>query len=195
MAATTQSLKVRSLGDRFAELSVVIVTVVALALGWWLKSSVENRALPFSDAGITAQTPSGWLVEKASGDEVLHVTDRTTSGFGTTYIIQQMTVPADATMGQVVSMVTLESGNSLTAFRVLKQQDVTIQNQKAVEIDYVYVESAANVTHAVYPAVVHGLDYVFVANGKAVIVTYRADQSAFDADLGRFLRFLVSVKF
>jgi hypothetical protein len=45
------------------------------------------------------------------------------------------------------------------------------------------------------PAVVHGLDYVFVNAGKAVIVSYRADQSAFTTDLGRFYRFLVSVKY
>ncbi len=195
MAATTQSLKVRSLGDRFAELSVIIVTVVALALGWWLKTGVENRSTAFSADGISAQAPAGWMTSKANGDEVLHVTDRTTSGFGTTYIIQQKAIPADAQMGQVVSLLTLERGNSLTAFRVLKQQEVTIQGQTATEIEYVYVESAANVTHAVIPAVVHGLDYVFVKNGKAVVVTYRADQSAYSADLGRFLRFLVSVKF
>lgn len=195
MAATTQKIKFVSLGDRFAELSVVILTVVALALGWWLKTSVENRSLAFNSAGMSAQTPAGWLITKASGDEVLHVTDRTTSAFGTTYIVQEKTVPADADLGQVVSLLTLERGNNLTAFRVLKQQEVTVAGQKATEIEYVYVESAANVTHAVLPAVVHGLDYVFVKNGQAVIVTYRADQSAFDTDLGRFLRFLVSVKF
>ncbi len=195
MAATTQKLTVRSLGDRFAELSVVVVTVIALALGWWLKTGVENRSAAFSGDGITAQTPAGWMTSKANGDEVLHVTDRTTSGFGTTYIIQQKAIPADAEMGQVVSLLTLERGNSLTAFRVLNQQEVTIQGQTATEIEYVYVESAANVTHAVIPAVVHGVDYVFVKGGKAVIVTYRADQSAYSTDLGRFLRFLVSVKF
>src|SRR5512146_2778347 len=158
MAATTQQFNVRSLGDRFAELSVLILTIIALALGWWLKTSGENRGLAFNDQGITAQTPAGWLISKASGDEILHVTDRTTSGFGTTYVIQQKTVPADATAGTVVSLLTLERGNYLTAFRVLNQQEVSIQGQKATEIEYVYVESVANVTHAVMPAVVHALD-------------------------------------
>lgn len=195
MAATTQKITLNSLGDRFAELSVVILTVIALALGWWLKTGVEGRGVAFSNQGITAQTPAGWMVSKSAGDEVLHVTDRTASGFGTTYLIQQKAVAADSTPGQVVSLVTLDRSNSLTAFRVLKQQDVTVLGQKATEVEYVYVESAANVTHAVIPAVVHGLDYIFVKNGKVVVITYRADQSAFETDLGRFLRFLVSVKF
>jgi hypothetical protein len=126
---------------------------------------------------------------------VLHITDRTASGFGTTYLIQVEAAPADAQSGQIVSLVTLERGNTLTGYRVLNQQEVLVQGRKAIEIDYVYVESAANLNHAVIPAVVRGLDYVFVNNGQAVIVSYRADQSVYDTDLGRFYRFLVSVKY
>ncbi len=195
MTASSNTLRAGSLGDRFAELSVVILTVIALALGWWLKTGVENRSLAFSNAGISAQTPAGWLISKATGEEVLHVTDRSARGFGTTYTIEQKAVPVDAQLSAVAGLVTLERGNSLTAYRVLKQQEVSVAGRKAVEIEYVYVESAANVTHAVIPSVVHGLDYIFLQNGKAVIVGYQADQSAFDTDLSRFLRFLVSVQF
>lgn len=195
MTASTKPIRFASLGDRYAEISVIVVTVIALALGWWLKSSVVNRSLPFIESGISAQTPAGWLLSKAAGQEILHVTDRTAKGFGTTYLIQQMPAAADADLGQVAGLLTLQRGNDLTAYRVLKQQDVTISGRKAVEIEYVYVESAANVTHAVIPAVVHGLDYVFIQGDKAVVVGYRADQSAYETDLGRFLRFLLSVKF
>jgi hypothetical protein len=139
--------------------------------------------------------PAGWLSLNPSGNEVLHVTDRTVSAFGTTYLIQVETVPADAQPGQIVGLLTLERGNSLTAYRVLNQQEVLVQGRKAIQIDYVYVESAANLNHAVIPVVVHGLDYVFVNGGKVVIVTYRADQSVFDTDMARFTRFLVSVQY
>ncbi len=195
MTTISKTPKFVSLGDRFAELSVIVLTLVALALGWLLKSSVENRSLAFKNGGITAQTPAGWIVEKPGGNVILHATDRTAAGFGTTYIIQQEAFPADTQPSQVASLLTLDRGNNLTGYRVLKQQEVLVQGQKATQIEYVYVESAANLTHAVMPAVVHGLDYIFVKAGQAVIVTYRADQSLFDTDLGRFNRFLVSVKF
>jgi hypothetical protein len=195
MTATTKTMKTVSLGDRFSELAVILLTVVALALGWWLKSSVENRGLAFSNDGITARTPIGWLVEKPGGLEVLQTTDRTASGFGTTYLIQKQAAQTQAKPADVASLLTLDRGNTLTGYRVLDQRDVLVQGRSAVEIEYVYVESAANLTHAVIPAVVHGLDYVFVENGKAVIITYRADQSRYDTDLARFNRFLVSVKF
>jgi hypothetical protein len=192
ISKTTRSF---SLGDRFAELSVVILTIIALLAGWLLKSSVENRSLAFKSGSISAQTPVGWLSLKPGGNEILHVTDRTASGFGTTYLIQTEAIPSDATPGQVAGLLTLERGNSLTAYRVLDQQEVLVQGRKAIQLDYVYVESAANLTHAVIPAVVRGVDYVFVNGSQAVIVSYRADKSVFDTDLGRFYRFLVSVKF
>jgi hypothetical protein len=195
MTTISKTTKFVSLGDRFAELSVVFLTLIALLAGWLLKSSVENRSLAFKSGTISAQTPAGWLTLKPGGNEILHVTDRTASGYGTTYLIQTVTIPADATPGQIAGLVTLERGNSLTAYRVLDQQEVLVQGRKAIQIDYVYVESAANLIHAVFPAVVHGVDYVFVNGSQAVIVSYRADQSVFDTDLGRFYRFLVSVKF
>ncbi len=195
MTTTAKTLKVGSLGDRFAELSVLILTLIALALGWWLKTSVENRSLPFQGDGITAQTPAGWFVEKTGEHEVLRVSDRTASGFATTYVVETHAVPANSQAGTFVGLLTLDRGNTLTGYRVLNQQEVLVDGRKAIQIEYVYVESAANLTHAVIPAVVHGLDYVFVESGKAVIVGYRADQSNYETNLGRFNRFLVSVQF
>jgi hypothetical protein len=188
-------MKFVSLGDRFAELAVVLLTLVALVLGWVLKSGVENRSEPFSSGNISAQVPAGWLNAKPGGNEVLHVTDRTTSGFGTTYLVQQEAVPAESTPAQVVGLLTLERGNNLTAYRVLNQQEVLVQGKTAVEIEYVYVESDANLSHSTFPVVVHGLDYVFVKGNQAVIVTYRADHEAFERDLAHFNRFLLSVNY
>ena len=195
MTTSSKTMKFTSLGDRFAGLSVILLTLIALVAGWWLKSSVENRSLDFKSGNITAQIPAGWLALHQDKNDVLHITDRTTSGFGTTYLIQTEAVPADTQPGQIVGLLTLERGNSLANYRVLDQQEVLVQGRKAIEIDYVYVESAANMNQAVMPAVVRGQDYVFINSGQAVIVSYRADQSVFDTDLGRFYRFLVSVKY
>lgn len=195
MTTATQTRKVASLGDRFAELAVVVLVLVALVIGWVLKTGVENRSESFSSGNISAQIPSGWLTSTPGGNEVLHVTDRTTSGFGTTYLIQQEVVSAESTPAQVVGLLTLERGNSLTAYRVLKQQDVLVQGKPAVELEYVYVESDANLSHSTFPVVVHGLDYVFVNGNQAVIVTYRADQAAFERDRAHFNNFLLSVKY
>jgi hypothetical protein len=193
MTATTKSQNTASLGDRFAEAAVILVTLVALVLGWVLMTSVVNRSVPLTGGDVSARVPAGWLTLKPAGDEVLHVTDRTTSGFGTTYIIQEEAVPADFGTGEFVSLLTLNRGSSLTAYRVLDQQPVQVGGRDAVQIRY--VESDPNVAHADIPAVVFGLDYVFVSDGRAVVVSYHADQSAYESDLSRFYRFLASVNF
>ena len=50
-----------SLGDRYAEITVIIVTIIALLAGWCYKSSVENSSIPFNVEGITAHARKGWL--------------------------------------------------------------------------------------------------------------------------------------
>jgi hypothetical protein len=195
MTATSKTTRFFTQGDLFTQLSVILLTLIALAAGWWLKSSVENRSEAFRGGNITAQVPAGWLSFTPDGSEVLHITDRTTTGFGTTYLIEKRVVPADFELGQVVGMLTLERGKDLTGYRIMNQQEVLVKGRSAIQIDYVYVESAANLNNAVIPAVVHGLDYVFIIDGQAVIVSYRADQSVFELDQNRFYRFLNSVEF
>lgn len=195
MTTKSKTANVSWSGDRLSVLSVILLALVALVAGWFLKAGVENRSQAFTTGSISANIPTGWLELTPAGNEVLHLTDRTPGGYGTTYLIETKAVPTDADPGQVAGLLTLERGTNLTAYRVLNQQGVLIQGQEAIEIDYVYVESAANLSHAVVPAVVRGVDYIFVKNGQAVIVGYRADQSNFDTDLGRFYRFLVSVRF
>jgi hypothetical protein len=195
MTAISKTKRAAWLGKRFAELAVVLLTVVALLAGWLLKTSVENRSQAFSSGNITAQIPAGWLQLAPRDNQVLHITDRTSQGFGMTYMIQEEAVPVDSQPGQIAGLWTMNSGSNLTAYRVLDQQEVLVQGQKATEIDYVYVESGANLIRAVIPVVVKGQDFIFVSGSQAVIVTYRAELSAFDAGLGRFYRFLVSVRY
>jgi hypothetical protein len=195
MNATTLPLKSDSSNQRFADWAVIVITVVAVMVGWLIKNSVQNRSVAFSSSGLSAQTPQGWLTTKAQGNEILHVTDPLSSGFGTTYTIQNIPVATNATIEQVVSMLTLQRGQDLNAFRVLDQQPVTVSGRAAFEIGYVYVESNPNLTHKQIPNIVQGLDYIFLSGDHAIVATYWADENEYRSDLGRFQQFLGSLKF
>jgi hypothetical protein len=190
-----QPQPVRSLGDRYAELSVILVTVLALALGWALKSAVEARAVPFEAGGLSAQVPAGWLRTTGGETEVLRVTDPASTGFGTTYTLATQPVAAGTTEAQVASLVTLARGQALTAYRVLSQQPVTVNGRSAYMLTFVYVEADPNLTHEELPHVVRGVELVFINGEQAVLVGYHADEDAYEADYGRFRRFLDSVRF
>jgi hypothetical protein len=195
MTASSLSSKTNSASHRFAEWPVIAVTVVALLAGWLIKNSVENRSVPFEASGISAQTPQGWMMTSAQGNEILHVTDPLSGGFGTTYVIENIPIASDATVNQVVSLLILERGQALTAYRVLEQKQVTVSGRAAYEISYVYVESNPNLTHKQIPNIVRGLDTIFLNGDHAIVASYWADENAFESELGRFQRFLGSLKF
>lgn len=195
MATMTASPQVRSSGDRYAELSVLAVAMLALALGWALKASVEARSAPFQAEGITAQVPGGWLRMTGTDGEQLRVTDPASEGFGTTYVIGTRPVVAGATEAQVASLVTLSRGQALTAYRVLDQQSVTVNGRSAYKVTFVYVEADPDLTHGQLPQVVRGVEFIFLAGDRAVLVSYHADETVYEADFGRFRRFLNSVIF
>ena len=184
-----------SLGDRFADFTVVVVTVIALMAGWMFKSSVENRSTSFDVNGVSGQAPAGWLQAQVQGDEVLHATDISSGDFSTTYIVRKFPVAKDASFGQISSLLTLEHGQQLTAFRVLDQQRVMMAGREAYEIGYVFVESNSDLTHAQLPMVVRGMDTIFLNGDQAAVVTYWAGAESFELDLGRFQLFLKSLKF
>jgi hypothetical protein len=184
-----------SLGDRYAEISVILVTVVALFLGWILMNNVESRSVSFESSGVSAQIPAGWMTSSATTGEILRSTDLTSSGFGTTYSIVTFPVAEGTKPAEVASLLTLKYGPKLTAFRILDQQEVVVNGRVGYKLTYVYVDSDADITNASLPVVVHGVDYIFVNGGKAVVISYRASETNFQSDFERFRSFLESVSF
>lgn len=195
MSVSSSTTKTLSLGDRYSDLVVILLTVVALLAGWVFKSSVENRSIAFKSGGFSAQTPQGWLTVEPSGNEILQVTDLSSSGFGTTYIVESLLIEKESTFSQAASLLTLDRGQKLTAYRVLDQKQVTISGKQAYEISYVFIESNPNLTHNIYPNIVRGMDIIFLNGDNAIVATFWAEKQSYENDLGRFQKFLGSLKF
>jgi len=184
-----------SLGDRYAEFTVIALTLIALLFGWAYKSSIENRGVLFESGSISAQAPSGWLQATTEGDEILRTTDLASSGFGSTYVLRKIPTAREATAAQTASLLALEHGQELTAFRVLEQHEVVVLDRPAYELSYVFVESNPDVTHSEIPSIVRGVDYIFINGDHAIVATYWADEENYELDLGRFHKFLASIDY
>jgi hypothetical protein len=184
-----------SLGDRFADWAVVIVTVLALLLGWLFMDSVQSRTLPFDADGVKADIPAGWMQSEPQGDVLVQARQRASAGYQTTYIISKQLLNANGGQNEAVSLLTLKNGQELTAYRVLDQRVVTLDGREAYEVSYAYVEANPNVTHADLPVVVRGVDYIFFTGEGALIVTYRASESEYEGGLAGFHRFLGSIRY
>jgi len=187
--------KQTSLGDRFAEMTVVALTVIALIAGWFYKSSIENASLAFNAEGISAQAPKGWLQVEPTGNEILHTVDIKSTGFGATYVIQKIPTTQEASSSEVASLLSLSHAQNLLAFRILDQREVTVYGRDAYEISYVFIESNPDLTHDQLPSVVRGTDYIFMNSEHAIVATFQSDEKNYDLDMGRFLTFLKSLSF
>ncbi len=184
-----------SLGDRYAEIAVIVLTLVALLAGWFYMGGVESRTRPFEAGGIRASVPSGWIQSEPQGNVLVHARQRASAGFQTEYSITQYPLPAESGLSEIVNLLTLDYGQGLTAFRVLGQQAVIVGGRDAYEVTYAYVESDPNISHVDLPVVVRGLDYIFLNGGQAIIVTYRASEADYQDGLAAFFRFLHSIQF
>jgi hypothetical protein len=187
--------KTLSLGDRYAEITVFAVTVIALLIGWMYKSGVENRSVPFEAKGVSAALPAGWMQSEGKDGDLVRVTDMNSGEFSTTYKIRYAEVPKDAAYDQFASAETRGLGQKLIAFRVLSQQQVMVNGAEAFEIKYAFVDSHPNASRQELPVVVLAVEYIFLKDGKAVTATYWASQSEYDAGLNLFQRFLTSIKY
>lgn len=188
--------KSESLGNRFAELATLGLTLVALFLGWLLMNSVQGRTLPFEAGGVSGQVPQGWMTASDDGDTLFRASDRSAEGYATTYRIESIPVAENSGPADVISLLTLQRGRALTAFRVLSQEtSTTVAGNPAALVEYVFVESDPDLTQASIPSVVRAYDYIFVAGERALVVSFWADDAHFESNLPRFLAFLQSLDF
>lgn len=184
-----------SLGDRYSDWAVIVVTLVAVFLGWLLMSNVQSRAIPFDAGGVKGQMPAGWVTDQADTGVVLHTTELGGSGFGTTYQLEVVPVAGETNPADVASLYSIDRAQNLNTVRVLDQQDVTVNGQNGYKVTYAFVDADPDLTRADIPVVVRGVDYFFVAGDHAVVVTYRANEDNYEADFGRFRRFLESLNY
>jgi len=183
-----------SLGDRYAEVAVIVVTIVALLAGFLLKDNVTSRSVPFDLNGIHADAPAGWIQSAPQGEVILKVRERNTLAYQTNYAISKLLLSADSGQLESISIVTMQQAQTLNSYRVLDQQKVSVDGREAYEVHYVFVESNPNVTHANLPVIVLGVDYYFNVPDGTVVVSYRAAQANFENGLARFHLFLSSIQ-
>jgi hypothetical protein len=184
-----------SLGDRYSDWAVIVTTLVAVLLGWLLMSNVQSRSVAFDSGGVKGQMPAGWVTDLAEAGVVLHTSELGGSGFSTTYQLEVVPVAGDTSPAAVASFHSINRAQNLSTVRVLDQQDVTVNGQNGYKVTYAFVDADSDLTRSDIPVVVRGVDFFFVAGDHAVVATYQASEDNYEADFGRFRRFLESLSY
>jgi hypothetical protein len=167
-----------------------------LFLGITLRNDALNATQPFEnlEAGVRAQLPGGWLVDTGSSDYVFRAQDPDALPFKTTLQVSVLTVGPDATPNLVLDLLNLDRAPRFSTYREISRSDETLRGDPAKRMIYAYTQDERNPFQATVPIVVEGADVVVLRRGQAVIITYREERSAFEANLYRFENLLQTVE-
>lgn len=186
-----------TLRQRWATYIALMVAVGAFMLGLTRQSSALNRKNIYNDSqtGISALYPLNWLLDR-SGEYVFRVRDMTQAGFKTSFQVTIIPTGADVTPRNVADRLALSRAQTLTDYAVLSIEPFTMPNgDEASGVLYTYVTRETSPFLEGIPEVVIGYDVLTFSRGQALIITYRAEASQYEARLALFLDFLRSLAY
>lgn len=177
-----------AVGDRQANFVVIGTFAALLLVGAFAWNNAVNRTRAFDAAGVKGAYPAYFSDSTGDGD-VLRVTD--TLGTRATFVIASR-----AGEGQgpedVVTQLTGERSTDYAVYKVTSRDTVTLNGRQAVMQRFSYVDPGLL---GGAPEVREGIDYIFVADGQAVVVTLLTTPDDLPAIEPLFARFLNGLSF
>lgn len=182
--------------DRWADLAVIVVVVVALLLGLWLRHAALYRVERFTiaEAGIAGRAPAGW-VQQRDADPLLRARDPFRSAFNTVLELRSRPLADSADPAMALDALALERAAAVDAYTPLAAERVLVNGAAAVQRPFAYVLVDHNPYVNRLPQVVRGVDVALRDAGRVIIVTFLADGDAFDADYRYFRAFIESLEY
>lgn len=172
----------------------------ALLVGLNLRSSLLYETLEYFDpeAGIRANYPAGWLIDIDGENYIFRAQDTAQIGYRTTLQLGTLPIAAGMTARNVLDDLILVRSNRLSNFDVQERtlDDFILPNGEAASMmEYSFVFRERNPFQESIPIVVLGRDLLVIRRGQAILITYLADASIYQANLDIFDRFLASLNF
>ena len=186
------------MNDNRSQWYVIGITIIALLLGWALKSAVLGQTRQVSEGQLVADIPARWVVETVThsliGGNDAYV-NRVFSTWdplspGTRYIVSA--IPSDTAMdlATAASFWNLQRAQSQTAYRVIDQTTVSVHGRDGYKVVFAYVDASAQDR---VPVVYEGTDYFFEESNHVLVVSLETYHNHVEA-LEEFGEFAVSVK-
>ena len=172
------------------DVGVAIVVIVALALGWWLRSYTLSRATAYQDSetGFSLQFPTAWGVADSLQDVMLKVENPSTgSAYKTNLVVEARDLDPQnpPTLQEFVDRRVTQKGN-LTGYHFIREQDGVVDGNKAREIVYAFVVQPIEQQRRVsLPVVVAAREYIIVGADRVYYITVAAPEDEFDATSAR----------
>jgi hypothetical protein len=179
---------------------VIGLVAVALIAGWGLKARAESKATTYAelDPALSLSYPALWATQ-VDKETLLSIRDLQSGGtFKVSFSVAVRDLEPEGIepVQSLVKEITEERGQELTAYRILKTADTTLDDLEAAEISYAYVDdSAGGVLRTSLPVVVQGVDILVVRGTNLYVFTFAAPATSFSQQTGTLDAILRSVRF
>jgi hypothetical protein len=179
MTTTTAPRRIHR--DRFADWAVIGFVIVALLIGWSIKSGAERAMQTLSSDVGSFNAPIGWRSDKSNGLAAQDVF--TASGVPTLFSITTEPIDGDPSLNALSTGRTIKLAQDLDGFSMLGTQADSIDGEAATTMNYAYVvvPEAGTAGSARIPAVVEATDTLVKRSGQLVIVHFSSDADSFAA--------------
>lgn len=173
--------------ERQSTYLVIVFTLLALVLGWWLKTSIESNTRDIEIGGVSAAVPAGWIVSDGVGDLIFRASDPAS---GQRYLLSLAENRDEITLEDFAA-----SRGSIRAlvdetYRALEQTPVTVGSQEGFKQIYAFIDDPGE---GHIPSVIQGVEYLFEEGGDIVIISLEAPVGDFEMAFDFFQRFRNSV--
>jgi len=173
--------------ERRSALITIILVLLALLLGWWVKTAVQNATRTIELSGYTAAIPDGWLVQEGAGDLIFIV--RNPQALDELYRLSQL--PSAADLAVAAENRNLARARLDSTFRVLEASPVVFAGQDAYKVSF----ARADVDSPGLPNVIEGVDYYFALDDQVMVLSLESKSATFTEALPGFQNFIQSVSY
>jgi hypothetical protein len=181
--------------QRWATLLTIALTGLALIGGVILRGSVIGATQAFVDraAGVSARYPAGWLIERGTtgSNFVFRAEDSAALSFKTTLSVAILPIGPNATVYDVIQILTVQRAQTLAAYRSLSTDTYPLPNgAPATRIQYAYASIDPDPFLSAVPVVVRAEDVIILSHSQAIIASYLSEAQTFTDNERYFITFL-----
>lgn len=171
---------------------LVGVLVLALAVGWGLSYSLNQRLVSYTDSQlpVSLSYPADWGVEREGGGLLL-VNLEAGQAFRPTFQLASQRVRPGTDLDSEVRHRTRRQEEQLDFFQAQPAQaGPMVGGQPTQEVAYRYVTQTSS-----GPVVIEGVDTMLLYNDRLYVLRFTAEPDIFDEGLPQFERILSTVRF
>ena len=167
--------------------AVVLIALVALAVGYGAKTIATSSTRTVSSGGVSASIPTPWLYQPGAQDLLFTAVDPRNPG--QRYSVSKASNGGTDT-GSVADATVAAKSRVLGEFQVLGRGTTSVNGKDAPNVTYVYVTTR----NGAVPQVIEGRDVFIQASSGVLVVTLESPTKSFENALDTFGTFAASVR-